>query len=575
MQLLGWLFLGVAALGGAVLLLIACNAAQLGSIALHRFRETTWIVHGTLLLACLVQGHAGRSLCRRRLRALFDHPRFFFWSSSAMLGLFVLASMTQHLSFHTSSHDFSMIDETLHETHAGRFMYSPLLGRSFLSEHWSPILLLLVPLHAAFESPWLLVMVQPLGQWAGGLVLKKILDQEGISRALRNLLVLLYLNHPLQISTLSYVFHMECFLPLVGLLAYLCLRRDFLPGYWLALLGLLSIKEDMGLYVFGLGVWAAVAERRRMLGTLTAAAGLAWTLAALHLWMPRFGLGEEGSRFLRNWEVWGGSAWEIPVGFLRRPLAFAGALLRDPLPRLFLCFGLLPFLRGSAALLFIVPWALNTTSANVQQASLSLHYGAPLLTFGTLAALQGLQGGLFARLTRSRWALPAGALAFGLNVAHFTFPRIPRERALVLRQIRALPPGARVQALPCFFPVLGYDRPKTLLVPGSTLGAEFVLLRTRDTTWPFSAGQLDSLRRTASRSGYRSRFETQEFAILGRAALGQGADARRASPDVDAVRSTAFLGSVQDWIACAGRHADQEASPGPGVYWPAEAAPQR
>jgi hypothetical protein len=107
------------------------------------------------------------------------------------------------------------------------------------------------------------------------------------------------------------------------------------------------------------------------------------------------------------------------------------------------------------------------------------------------------------------------AIAVALNVAHFTVQPVPPVRDAVLTEIRRIPPGATVQAMPTLYPNLRYEQPKAVLMPGESLRADYVLLRTDTTAWPFSSAQVNALTARAIASGaYRARFDRGGFRVL-------------------------------------------------------------
>jgi uncharacterized membrane protein len=517
MRILRQLSIGIALLGLLVLLLITFNLARFGSIRLERFRETTWVIYGALLLFVFVRRDPVAYLrgLRERGTRFLAHPRFFTVMSVVLLVLYIAAAATQHLAFRTFSHDFSMIDTALSRTLGEGPLYSTVLGRSFLSEHFSPILFALVPLRAVVRSPWLLVLVQPVVLWASVLVLRGILDRDGLSPALRNLCCLVYLNHPLMISTLLTVFHMECFLPLFVLLAFDFMRRRRPVWAFAAFVGALAIKEDIGLYLAGAAFYWIVAERRWKRGLILVALSTAWVAVVLGVVFPSFHE-ETGARFLARWSRWGDEPAAVALGFLRHPIAVLRALVHEPLPRYFACLAFLPFFRPVALLLFLVPWLLNTTSDNVQQASLSLYYGIPVLVFACLAAVEGLRTRAFDRLRSWRWSHVLAGLVVMLNVAHFRFPEIPRDRGRVLAAIDRIPESASIQAMSCFFPVLETTHRPALVEPSSRPTADYVLLRLRGSTWPLDAGQVERLLREGIESGYSPTYQSNNFVVLER-----------------------------------------------------------
>ena len=514
---MGALALALASL--ALLALVALNLTHVGSFHLKRFRELTWVLYGTLAVFALARRDPA-SFAREwagRLHAILEHPRFFPVMSGVMLVLYLLAAWTQHLSFHTFSHDFSMIDEALVWRPDRPLLYSPVLGRSFLTEHFSPILALLVPIHAAVPSPYLLVALQPVALWGSGVVLRSILARIGVSSATANLACLVYWNHAVQIAALLYLFHMECFLPLFVFAMVLHYKRG---SVWkcAAATGLaLMIKEDVGLYVAAFGLYVALVDRRRTWGFLTTAVGLAWTAFAVGVAMPAIGAGGGGYSFLSRWSAWGNGMHGVALGFLTHPIQLARALVTWTYLKFFTALLYTPFLTGAGWLLFLVPWVVPATSGFMQQATLGLYYGTPLLAFSAVAGAFGLVSAVFRRLASSRLALGAACVAVVLNVSHLSYPEIPRSRARFLHDLEAVPDTAAVQAMSCFFPVLGYRREKSLIRSGSDVTADYAVLRTDGTPWPLLPGEAQGIVDRALESGrYENRSSVKNFYILRR-----------------------------------------------------------
>lgn len=509
-----------AAAGSVLMVFVAANQARFGSVHFVRFREITLGIEIALFLALVVRRdpRAALGAWAARLEGLLASPRFFGAASFTMLALFVLSALTQHWAFRTSSHDFSMIDEALDRSLHGPFLFSPVLGRSFLSEHFSPILALLVPLHALFRTPYLLILIQPLALWASGLALRGLLRDQGVPDSLAALACVLYWNHARMVSTLDYLFHMECLLPL-GLFVLFRLRKHPAGiGYWVALLLTLSIKEDVGLYVAGVGIWMALAERRRALGAATTLVSLAWSIAAVQFAIPAFA-GGASYAFADRWASWGHGWGGILIGFATRPASLARALFATPYLRFFASLLLLPFASRWGWTIVMAPWILNATSSLEVQSSLSLYYGIPLLACAAIATALALAPASPARSLPRAAGLGLAALAIVLDVSHLSFPAIPRERGAVLRAIAAIPDTSLVQLMPCFDPVAGYERRKVLLFPGENLVAAHVVLRTKDTTWPFTEAAVESLADAAVRSGkYRDPATFPGFHVLERRA---------------------------------------------------------
>jgi uncharacterized membrane protein len=513
--------LSLAVAAGAILslALIASTIAAGPPLHLERFREPTWVLYGALALFAVARPRprAFASEALERAGRALGSPRFFPTLMVVLLLTYSLVSVTTHLAFKTFSHDFGIFDEALEWSLRGSLLHSPILGRGFLTEHFSPILLLLVPLHALWRSPWLLVAAHGILLWSAVFPLRALLTSEGVSPRTTNLACLVYLTNPITASALSYGFHVEAFLPVTLFWLFLAHRRGLAWAYWALLPCALAIKEDVGIYLVGLAIWQVFAERRVARGVATGAVALLWVGLVLFVLTPRLLGATEGYRFFGRWSVWGFDPWSAFLGMVSRPDRLGLALLAPTYLLFFWRLVATPALSRWGWLLILLPWTISATSDSHQQRTLGLYYGLPLLAFSALASAAGLAGEWGRRLLASRWAPLLACLAVVLNVAHFTIPRVPAERPAFLDALARIPPGATVQAMSCFVPVVGYDRDRAPLMPGDSLRAEFVLLRTDETTWPFSAPRAQSLADDAVDSGrYNALYRQGTFLVLRR-----------------------------------------------------------
>jgi len=145
--------------------------------------------------------------------------------------LFGTLSLIRHWSFHSTGLDLGVFDQVIWNTSQGRFTESTLsLDRcpphSFFGDHFSPILLALVPLYWVFPHPETLLVVQMVALALGALpiyLLARRLLPRGIERLIW---VLAYVvSAPLAFITL-YDFHEVALavLPL-GLAMYFLVTR--------------------------------------------------------------------------------------------------------------------------------------------------------------------------------------------------------------------------------------------------------------------------------------------------------------------------------------------------------------
>ena len=169
---------------------------------------------------------------------------------------------------------------------------------SVLGDHWSPILAALAPLYWIWNSPQALLVAQavlfalaipPLWMFTcrtfgGG---KK-------ATVAAYLVAVAYgLSWPIA-SALAFDFHEVAFAPVLTAVALERLAAGRLRTALIALGALLLVKEDMGLFVAGIGVYLAVARPRQvrrqwLVGLALVVAGLADTLIATYVLIPAFG----------------------------------------------------------------------------------------------------------------------------------------------------------------------------------------------------------------------------------------------------------------------------------------------
>jgi uncharacterized membrane protein len=309
---------------------------------------------------------------------------------------------------------------------------------------------------------------------------------------------------------------MESFLPLLILLLVWSDRQNLRLLYWCTLIIALAVKEDVGVYIFGLAVYMFIAEKKRARGMLTAAACILWVSMALEWIIPHFSHSGDDYKFISRWSHWGGSPLEILWGFILQPLDLIRAVISKTYLHFFLCILFLPFFHFWGWIPIIVPLLITSTSSSVLQAELGLYYGIPLFTFVVISIIPSFQSGTFKKISSSPIAPYLIALVIVLNVAHFTFPLIPRDRFRIVKELHHIPEDATIQTMSCFYPVLGYERSKEVIYDShQDLTAEHVILRDDSNTWPLSkraAGEM--VKRIAASQDYENLSAVESFYIF-------------------------------------------------------------
>ena len=236
--------------------------------------------------------------------------------------LFGALSLLRHWSFHSTGLDLGVFDQVVWNTSQGRFMESTLsLDRctphSFFGDHFSPILVALVPLYWVAPHPETLLIVQTVALALGAVpvyLLARTLLPRGIERLAW--LLAYVLGAPLAFVTL-YDFHEVALavLPL-GFAMYFLATRRTVP-LLIALLIAFTVKEEIALIGIGFGVALALQRRWRIAALVTLGSAAVFVLT-LKVIIPAFAGGPY--QYIGRYASLGGSELEILRTLLLDPL---------------------------------------------------------------------------------------------------------------------------------------------------------------------------------------------------------------------------------------------------------------
>ena len=215
---------------------------------------------------------------------------------------FVLA---QYYTFRTATDDLVIFDQGVrsyaHFKPGTSIMIGYHLGFgpgfSLLADHFSPILAALAPFYWIFDGPQTLLVAQavlfalaipPL--W---LFTRRAFGGGRKAVAAAYLVAVAYaLSWPIA-SALAFNFHEVAFAPVLTAVALERLQAGRLRTALIALGALLLVKEDMGLFVAGIGLYLAVSRRvvsrQRLVAAVLVVGGVAYTWLATDVLIPAFG----------------------------------------------------------------------------------------------------------------------------------------------------------------------------------------------------------------------------------------------------------------------------------------------
>ncbi len=417
--------------------------------------------------------------------------------------------LLQHFTFHTGAYDLAMYDTAIRNTLHGNFLLADQLGRNFFSEHFSPILLLIVPLYVIADTPVTALLVKALSVAFGLWFVYRIARHYTLSATAALLTSVLFLNYKYLAQGVMFDFHPEMMIPtfFLGCVYGLLKMRWWL--YFLFLFLALSCKQDVVIYSFCLGLYAVCYRQYRYVGLATCFISFVWAIVAWTVIIPGAMPQDAAvSHFVSSrWGHLGEGYLDIPVALLQQPLYVASRIFSEaPIKMLsLLCF--VPLLGLDILLICLPGLILNTTSTFDIQASLKLHYAAPFVPFVFWAFIVGL-----ARLRH--WAsrteilkkhsertstlgyvllLLLTAATFGADYRFYAITPHVRSRYRVMQHLE---PGTTVSSESGFIPHLSrHVRPYLFPAEANHIisyhDCDYILVDKKGNPWPLRRDELE------------------------------------------------------------------------------------
>jgi len=379
---------------------------------------------------------------------------------SAFAAGFGALAVLRHRSFETGRFDLGNMTQAVWSTaHGDPLGVTNLAGEQTtrLASHFDPILVAFAPLWLVWPSPESLLAAQATALALGALPVFWLARKHlGSERAGLGFAIAYLLFPATQWVALSEFHPVALACPLL-LFAFWYLDEGRLVPFALCAALACTTKEEIPLAVAGLGVWYALARKRRVAGLAIAIAGVAAAAFALGV-VAHYNDG--GDPFAGRYEEIGGS----PTGILRmlvsdpltivravfdaRGLAYVLALL---VPLAFL-----PLAAPLALLPALPDLALNVLSSTQTQTSIHFHYVAPLVPalfaaaiFGAARMRRPLVRPLVGLVLASNFVLGAiplwGAIPGGEGLQADSAFVSDHDRA-ASRALRLIPDGAVVSA---------------------------------------------------------------------------------------------------------------------------------
>lgn len=286
----------------------------------------------------------------------------------------------QYLSFNMRAADADRFSQAIWNTLHGRFLFATIKEGSILKDHFSPFMALLSPLFLIWSDVRIIYLYQVLGYTVAGLLLYKIVYDRRPALAFVFLLAF-FLNPTLHEVALFELRRVTLAVPFVALSLYGLHKENrvlMLIGVILTLL----TKEDMGLIVFGIGLFLLIVKRDWKWGLGLSILGLLWAAVMVLVVIPA--LGQSDYPQIGYFSGWGSSPAEILLNMLTNPVKLLQTIIDQEslaaIWRILLPVAIfLPFLGLDYLLVGLPLLLLMLLSSEPEMHSLQRWYMAPLL----------------------------------------------------------------------------------------------------------------------------------------------------------------------------------------------------
>ncbi|MEW5956454.1 MAG: DUF2079 domain-containing protein [Chloroflexota bacterium] len=435
---------------------------------------------------------------------------------------FTWLAILRHASFNSSGFDLGIYDQVVWNTLHGRLLFYTTTGQPLLhlSNHASPILILIAPFYLLYSGPEMLLFLQTAAIGLGGLPLFWLAREKLNSNLAGLSLLAAYLLFPtLQIVNL-WDFHPPALAVGFFMAAFYSLAKRRAGWFLLFAVLAMACKEQLPLQVAFLGLYALIHGRDWKLGLVTIALAMAWFFTVM-VWVIPANSVTGDHLFIGYYADLGDSPQEIVTTALTRPDRVVKNLWQPAKLKYMLDvltpFGYLPLIGLPVLLIGAPSFAINLLSANTaMHDATGGQYGADVAPWLAWAALYGLvylrqglgrlwpqlQTRLIAGLSLALlavalvWQVFRGFSPLALDPPHW---EITAHDRLARRFIDQIPPNAAITAQNKLYPHLS-QRPIAYQLPAVN-DADYVWVDATTGAWPVHPNDIWALVRELLASG--------------------------------------------------------------------------
>jgi uncharacterized membrane protein len=354
---------------------------------------------------------------------LRQHPALFLCLFILMYTIvFSYIAILKNDAFSSTAWDLGIYEQVIWSTtNTGRlFWYTPevLINPScnFLGIHFSPILFIVVPIYAVYQSTETLLVLQASVIALAAIPLYKLALLESKSARQALALSLIYLAYPPIASMNVNDFHVQAFLPLFLFFAFYYFRKEEWAKYFLFIVLASMVMEIVPLIVVFFGFYGLWVNRKKLsqargafhLNRLLTNKSVTYSVATIALGAAWFVLARTVTSAINptaqpnpNWASFGDPIHNLPgllFNVLVNPLKTINAIVTPVDPKAIFLFGLfapLAFLSflSPPSLLIGAPWFLIAFLSNYSPyySALGHQYVAFVAPFIFVSAIYGVK----------------------------------------------------------------------------------------------------------------------------------------------------------------------------------------
>lgn len=406
-------------------------------------------------------------------------------------------SIYRHFTFQTNSFDLGTYSQISYLYSHKLSFYSSLMHMPLIADHFEPILLLLAPFYKLFPTPITLLVIQAFMVGLSSIPIYLIASHKIKSVLSRVLITLAYLSHPGILAAINFDFHTATIslLPLSLILYTWYFKKWRL--YWAALLFALLFKEDIPLFILGLGIFEIIQKQRKQ-GIATISLALISFYLIKYLFMPFLSPGAESS-YIASSMLPLDDPITLLIILIQHPTFPLTIMLNSPMKIATTDIVLKPFaffsILSPLSWLTAIPYLfLRFSTTNTQYWSNNFHYNANLVPFLAVSAILAIE----------KYKIPKKMITISLlfalilgGLSPFSLVWSPKNwfvndtssYSYIYNSLAKIPTDAAVSAQSPIVPHL-INREKIYLFP-EIYDAQYIVLNTKLNNYPLKENGLN------------------------------------------------------------------------------------